>query len=158
MTGRTHIMGGLAATTVAATLTDLDPVWLIFAGAIGGLVPDICHSGSKIGRRFPILSKLINSIFGHRTFTHSLLFLLLVRFLLSLVTNNTSFITGIMLGMASHFLLDSMTKQGIKLLYPVNITVRFPLTTRTGGAVENIVLLALTIVTLYFGKDIVMNG
>ena len=156
MTGKTHIMGGIAATTVMATFTDYDPAWFIFAGAIGGLIPDICHGGSKIGRKFPLLSKLINTLFGHRTFTHSLLFLLLVGFVLSLITSNRSFIIGVIIGMISHFLLDSMTKQGIKLLYPVNITIRFPFTTKTGGTVETLVLLGLTLLTIYFGKDIVL--
>ncbi|MGP4040103.1 metal-dependent hydrolase [Gracilibacillus sp. D59] len=158
MTGKTHIMGGIAATTALTTSTGYDPAWFIFAGAIGGIIPDICHGGSKIGRKFPLLSKLINTLFGHRTFTHSLLFLLLIGFLLSMMTSNASLIAGIIVGIISHLLLDAATKQGIKLLYPVNITVRFPFTTKTGGTVENIVLLGLTLVTIYYGKDIVFSS
>ncbi|UOQ84102.1 metal-dependent hydrolase [Gracilibacillus salinarum] len=155
MTGKTHLMGGIATATVVATYTEYDPVLFIAAGAIGGLIPDICHGGSKIGRRFPLLSKIINSIFGHRTFTHSLLFIVVMRFVLTMFITNQSIIMGVLAGMVSHFVLDAMTKNGIKLFYPVNITVRFPVTTRTGGAVEHVVLLVLTIVTIYYGKDII---
>ncbi|UOQ49303.1 metal-dependent hydrolase [Gracilibacillus caseinilyticus] len=155
MTGKTHLMGGIATATVLATYTEYDPGLFIAAGAIGGLIPDICHGGSKIGRRFPLLSKIINSIFGHRTFTHSLLFLVVMHFILTMFITNQSIIMGGMAGMVSHFVLDAMTKNGIKLFYPVNITVRFPVTTRTGGTVEHVVLLVLTIVTIYYGKDII---
>jgi inner membrane protein len=74
MTGKTYIMGGVAACVTLANVTHYDPAILTAAGAAGSLLPDICHGGSKIGRKFPILSKVINVLFGHRTFTHSLLF------------------------------------------------------------------------------------
>lgn len=155
MTGKTHIMAGIAATTaVAAMNNDYDATWLIATGALGGIIPDICHSGSKIGRRFPVLSKVVNTIFGHRTFTHSLLFLALMAFILTRFVDNTSIITGLLIGMATHLVLDASTKNGIKLLYPASITIRLPITTRTGGTVENIVLLVLTIVTIYYANDL----
>ncbi|GAB2536176.1 metal-dependent hydrolase [Gracilibacillus alcaliphilus] len=156
MTGKTHIMAGITATTVVAAISgEYEAEWLIAAGAVGGLIPDICHSGSKIGRRFPLVSKLVNTIFGHRTFTHSLLFLALMALILSKAVSNPSITMGILIGMATHLLLDAATKQGIKLLYPSKITVRFPVTTKTGGKAENILLLIMTGITLYFANDIV---
>ena len=74
MTGNTHIIGGLAAGLAFAQVTNYDPVLLAGAGVVGALLPDICHGGSKIGRTFPVVSKIINVLFGHRSFTHSLLF------------------------------------------------------------------------------------
>ncbi|GEN89139.1 metal-dependent hydrolase [Oceanobacillus sp. FSL W8-0428] len=156
MTGKTHIMAGITVTTAIVAITDAyQPEWFIAAGAAGGLLPDICHSGSKIGRRFPAISKIINTIFGHRTFTHSLLFLALVALILSEVVSNTSITVGLLIGMATHLLLDASTKQGIKLLYPARITVRFPITARTGGKAENIILLLLTVVTLYYANRMI---
>lgn len=156
MTGKTHIIGGIAAATAYAYYSNYDPSTLVISGAIGAIIPDICHGGSKIGRRFPILSKIINAIFGHRTFTHSLLFLVLIGYVTSLFFENQSVVIGVLLGMASHLVLDACTKNGIKLLYPASVTVRFPITTRTGGAVENIVLIALTVVTIYYGKEFIL--
>jgi len=155
MTGKTHIMAGITATTAIVAITDAyQPEWFIAAGAAGGLLPDICHSGSKIGRRFPGISKVVNSLFGHRTFTHSLLFLALAAFILSKFVSNPSITMGILVGMVTHFILDAFTKQGIKLLYPAKITVRFPFAATTGGKTEGIVLLALTVVTLYYANNI----
>ncbi|GIO22708.1 metal-dependent hydrolase [Oceanobacillus sp. J11TS1] len=156
MTGKTHIMAGITATTAIVTMTnEFQPEWFIAAGAAGGLLPDICHSGSKIGRRFPVISRFVNTIFGHRTFTHSLLFLALMAFILPKLVNNTSITTGLLIGMMTHLLLDAATKQGIKLLYPAKITIRFPITTRTGGKAESILLLLLTVATLYYANSMV---
>ncbi|WP_066187844.1 MULTISPECIES: metal-dependent hydrolase [Gracilibacillus] len=155
MTGKTHIMAGIAASTaVAAINNDYEASWLIAAGALGGIIPDICHGGSKIGRRFPVLSKVVNTVFGHRTFTHSLLFLALMAFILTRFVDNSSIITGILIGMGTHLVLDASTKNGIKLLYPASITIRLPITTKTGGTVENIVLLVLTVVTIYYANHL----
>lgn len=154
MTGKTHLVGGVASGMALASVTPYDPTTLVIAGAVGGLLPDICHGGSKIGRKMPILSKIINTIFGHRTFTHSLLFLLLAWLLLELLIPVDAIKIGVLVGMVSHLILDAATKNGIKLLYPLQITVRLPITTRTGGAVEYIVLAVLTLITVYYAKGI----
>lgn len=151
MTGKTHITGGIAASLAFAQITYYDPVILLGAGVVGAILPDICHGGSKIGRALPLLSKIINALFGHRTFTHSLLFLLLVGVLLNAVPVYEAVTAGILVGMASHYVLDMATKNGIKLLFPLKITVRFPVTATTGGAVEYAVFAALSLLSVYFG-------
>ena len=158
MTGNTHIIGGIAASLAFAQVSNYDPVLLTGAGVIGAIIPDICHGGSKIGRRFRLLSKTINTLFGHRSFTHSLLFLVLMGFLLNTLIDNQSIIAGVLVGMASHYLLDMATKNGIKLLYPLKITVRFPITTRTGGTVEQLVFAVLSVLTVYFGYGVFGNN
>ena len=153
MTGKTHIIGGLAASLAFAQVTNYDPVLLVGAGVIGAMIPDICHGGSKVGRAFPVVSKVINVLFGHRSFTHSLLFLVLMAILMNSFVTIESVTAGILVGMASHLVLDMATRNGIKLLYPLKIRVRFPLTTRTGGAVESMVLAALSLLSVYFGYE-----
>jgi len=66
---------------------------------------------------------------------------------------NESVTAGILVGMASHLVLDMATRNGIKLLFPLKIRVRFPLTTRTGGTVESVVLAALSLLSAYFGYE-----
>lgn len=154
MTGKTHIVGGVASCMAIASVTSHEPATLVVAGAVGGLLPDICHGGSKIGRKLPILSKIVNTVFGHRTFTHSLLFLLLAWIALEIFIPIDAVKVGVLVGMISHLILDAATKNGIKLLYPFKITVRFPITTKTGGVVEYIVLFALTLITVYYANDI----
>ncbi len=153
MTGKTHIIGGLAASLVISQFTNYDPVLLVGAGVVGGLIPDICHSGSKIGRTLPLLSRIVNILFGHRSFTHSLLFLFIVASLLHTYVLNEAVTVGVLAGMVSHYILDMSTRNGIKLLFPFTIRVRFPVTTRTGGKVEDLVLAALSLISVYFGYE-----
>ncbi|MFE0504283.1 metal-dependent hydrolase [Peribacillus butanolivorans] len=136
MTGKTHIMGGVATCIALASITSYDQILLTAAGVAGSLIPDICHRGSKVGRKFPILSKVISGLFGHRTFTHSLLFLVIVGVLLSMFVPIQAVQVGVLVGIVSHLILDAATKNGIKLLYPSKVTIRFPFTNRIGGAVE----------------------
>ncbi len=153
MTGKTHIIGGIAASLAFAQITHYDPVILVCAGTIGAILPDICHGGSKIGRSFPVLSKIINTLFGHRTFTHSLLFLVLIGLLLNALGVNEAASAGFLVGMVSHYVLDMATKNGIKLLFPFKMTIRFPITAKTGGTAEYVVFSALSLLVVYFGYD-----
>ncbi len=154
MTGNTHVIGGLVAGLATAQFTSLEPVLLMGAGVLGALIPDICHGGSWIGKRLPILSKIIQVIFGHRSFTHSLLFLMIIRALLQAFVSHEAIIYGLIAGMASHLLLDMGTKNGIKLFFPISIRVRLPLAIRTGSKGEDIVFAALSLLTVYFGYEV----
>lgn len=151
MTGKTHIVGGIAASLAYAQMTNHDPIIMVGAGIVGALLPDICHSGSKIGRKLPILSKVINGLFGHRTFTHSLLFLVIVAWLLNSFMPNEAVKAGFLAGMVSHYVLDMATRNGIKLFFPLSMNVRFPLTTKTGSKVESAVFSILALLSFYFG-------
>ncbi|ETT86169.1 metal-dependent hydrolase [Viridibacillus sp. FSL R5-0477] len=157
MTGNTHILGGITAGLAFAQISNYDPLILVGSSVIGALIPDICHSGSKIGRTFRITSKVVNKIFGHRSFTHSLLFLLLMFVVMNTYISNESITAGVLLGMVSHYLLDMATKNGIKLFFPLKITVRLPFTTRTGSKVENIVATVLTIISVYFAFQTIVH-
>ena len=153
MTGKTHIVGGIAGSLAYAQFVNHDPLIMLGAGVVGALLPDICHGGSKIGRKLPILSKIINMMFGHRTFTHSLLFLMIVAYLLNLFIPSEAVKAGFLAGMVSHYVLDMATKNGIKLLFPISMTIRFPLTTKTGGKVESVVFSILSLLSFYLGYE-----
>lgn len=153
MTGKTHTIGALAASLATSQFTNYDPVLLVGAGVVGGLIPDICHGGSKIGRTLPFISRIVNILFGHRSFTHSLLFMFIVGSLLHTYEQNAAVTVGLLVGMMSHYILDMSTKKGIQLFFPLTIRVRFPLTTRTGGKVEELILAALSLISVYFGYE-----
>lgn len=157
MLGNTHIVGGITASLAFAQISNESPIVLVGAGVVGALLPDICHSGSKIGRTFRISSKIVNKLFGHRSFTHSLLFLFLVAILLDALVPYRSVTIGILLGMASHFILDMGTKKGVKLFFPIKMQIRFPLTIKTGSKAEKIIFAGLCMLSLYFGYEIIMD-
>ena len=137
MNYQAHRIGGVCTATIVSTLsyqsaagevvTYIAVGLAVVGGAIGGLLPDIDHPTSKIGKRLPPISKLVNSLFGHRGFTHSLLANLLFAYFLFLLTNlipdmligfYLPFALGLIIGYASHLLLDVLTVSGIPLLYP----------------------------------------
>lgn len=157
MTGKTHIIGGVAASLAFAQITNYEPVLLLGAGVVGSLIPDICHGSSKIGRALPILSKLINGLFGHRTFTHSLLFLVIIAVLLNNFMPIEAISAGLLVGMASHIVLDMATKRGVKLFFPFKLNVRFPVTATTGGPSEYLVFAALSLLCVYFGYGVIFS-
>src|SRR5699024_12214529 len=96
---------------------------------------------SKSGRKLPVLYRVINLIFGHRTFTHSLLFLVIIWILSETFLPGEAITIGLLTGMISHLILDAATKNGIKLCYPASFTIHLPVAARTDGAIEHIVLI-----------------
>ena len=157
MLGNTHIVGGITASLAFAQISNENPLILVGAGIVGALLPDICHGGSKMGRTFPISSKIVNKLFGHRSFTHSLLFLFCIAVLMNAFVPYKGFTIGLLLGMVSHFILDMGTRQGIKLFFPINLKVRFPLTIKTGSKVEKFIFAGLCLLSLYFGFEIIIG-
>ncbi|HEX7064981.1 MAG TPA: metal-dependent hydrolase [Bacillales bacterium] len=156
MTGKTHILGGLASSAAAQYFAELYPQSLLFFGAsaVGAMLPDICHGGSKIGRRIPALARLISFLFGHRTVTHSLLFIVLTGvFLLKLPLPNEISI-GILVGASSHLVLDAATTRGIELFWPVRWKARLPIYTHTGGRIESLLFTALCVFIIFFGGQV----
>ncbi|PLT35174.1 metal-dependent hydrolase [Bacillus sp. V5-8f] len=138
MQGKTHIAGGLAAGAFYLTAGgSVEQETLFFAScAVGALIPDIDHTGSTIGRKIPLLDNLVSSLFGHRAFTHSLLFLFLAYLLFTQTPWPEAIEFGIWLGMASHLVLDMITVKGIKLFWPIKIDIGFPWGIKTGSALE----------------------
>ncbi|MEM3401599.1 MAG: metal-dependent hydrolase [Candidatus Hadarchaeales archaeon] len=164
MRGTTHSLGGAAA--VLAVALPFSPPFLsppsakmgvvLGAAVLGGLLPDIDHSGSKLGRKVKPVSSVIQHTVGHRTFTHSLLFLLLVaggcawlglQGPLSSSPELRWSALGVVVGCLSHLILDAMTVSGVPLLLPFSDhAFRFPLHVKTGGMGEVAVTVGLVVV------------
>ena len=163
MLGRTHEIGAVAAAlTIAPVITDSSSIYMtagfIVCAAIGGLLPDADTPNSKIGHRiFPLawpayllrailrlIGKVIRpignltKILAHRGIFHSP-FIWTILFLACLFAADDSchiYIYGTMIGIASHLLLDYIAG-GIPLLLPfTKKRFRFPLSVKTGGAME----------------------
>ncbi|TBW74313.1 metal-dependent hydrolase, partial [Staphylococcus epidermidis] len=152
MTGKTHVAAGLlvGAITVDHYHTDLfSTVTVICLAISGSLLPDICHTRSKIGSQFKILSLLVSTIFGHRTFTHSLLFLGMIGYLLILIQTPTYYLVIFIVTMASHVILDMLTPRGVQLFYPLPQNIHFPITVKTGGWMDLSLATALTVGAAY---------
>lgn len=83
---------------------------------VGSLLPDIDKSTSMIGRRIPILPRLLK----HRGVTHSLLLALAM-----LPLNK-----GLTAGCLIHLVLDMMNPEGVPLLWPIQHMCHVPVLSR----------------------------
>lgn len=85
---------------------------------VGSLLPDIEESNSVVGRQFPLLSDWLNKKIGHRTYTHNILFYLLLFIFAYYKSLNSSqfiyfFLLGFSLGSILHSLEDCLTNSGV---------------------------------------------
>jgi len=93
----------------------------IFASAAGALLPDIDTSTSALGRRLPFVSLVTG---GHRGWTHSLAGLVLFSFPLLFIFGK-DVAAAFAAGYLSHLLLDMLNPAGVRMLWPVPLTLRF---------------------------------
>lgn len=173
MTGRTH---DLAAITALGAVVVLGPhrtftlstaLVAVLANQIGGIAPDIDQPTAPLWRNLPV-GKLFGRVFdkllgGHRFLTHSLIGLALFGGLAHLLLQllhpimphvDVSLVWwAFMIGMVSHLVMDSFTKEGVPWLLPIPVKFGLPpaktLRIATGHWAESLVvfpgLLALDI-------------
>ena len=104
----------------------------------GALLPDIDHPGSILGRRCGPISRVLHHWCGHRSITHSISgILLLLGFCIGMGSLAMALVGSqgiifsassrvilylalysLLFGYALHLLADSLTKEGIPLLWP----------------------------------------
>ena len=146
MTARTHDLaaimafGGLMlvyqdhAVGLASVLVGL------LANQIGGIAPDIDQPTAPLWRNLP-LTKSLGKIFGnfiggHRFLTHSFVGLFLAGIIANLFLGFIKPILGsvdqvfvwrsFMLGLFSHLLVDTFTKEGVPWFLPIPVRIGLP--------------------------------
>jgi inner membrane protein len=126
MTAPTHIIGGTVFAGILCSFYNINIFqkneYLIIC-AIVSILPDIDTTKSLIGKIFYPIAWYIGRRFGHRTITHSLLFILFIwaipLFLHKFAIINDPNITKITLfAIISHIVVDMMTLQGVPFFYP----------------------------------------
>ena len=86
---------------------------------LGSLLPDIDHPNSFVGKYF----KPIGWFVDHRGFFHSFSFLIILTIICYTVFPSQLFL-AIPLGYFAHLFADSLTKEGVMLVYPFKIKIR----------------------------------
>lgn|GEM_PF-2073593 len=113
----THLLTGVAAGYAATN------DWKgALVGGVAALIPDIDEPRSHIGRPFFFISLPINRIFGHRTLTHSLIFVGIIGLVLYPFWNGY---LALVAGLIAHILGDMITGK-VKVLYPLKISIGLP--------------------------------
>ena len=147
---RTHVVSSLAVGTALVVATDYPYTADLVAGLmIGSVLPDIDEPNSFIGRRSFGLSKLINRLFGHRGFTHSLTCWIMLA-ILSLLYSNT-FTISISLGYLFHLMGDLFSTSGLRLFLPFSEKrVKMFITYQTGGTREKMIFYLCIVLIMFF--------
>ncbi|SEQ58431.1 metal-dependent hydrolase [Neolewinella agarilytica] len=127
MTLPNHITGGIVFTGVFGAFAGVNILHnpgLLIMTVLAATFADIDVPSSLWGRTFKPISKAINRKFGHRTITHSLLFLLLgygaVAGACKVLGSSAPYPTVFLLAYSSHLLFDMMTVAGVPLFFPYN--------------------------------------
>lgn len=165
MISRTHdlaaitALGAVLVFAPAQSLNLATVLVAILANQVGGIAPDIDQPTAPFWRNLPIggvIGRAVDKLLGgHRFITHSLLGLalfgwliyLLLNLLQPLMTSVNIWIVWLafMIGMVSHLIMDSFTKEGVPWLLPVPIKFGFPPSRRlritTGKSIESLVIL-----------------
>ncbi len=152
MIGKTHLLFGILLGIFYLDYFKFSGNKVLFFIIIGlaSLLPDIDHPNSIIGRKIKPISSIINFLFGHRKLLHSIFFLAAVG-LLSFLLWPLYFIPTF-IGLLSHILLDTLSKEGLNLLYPFNI-IDIKGFIKVGGLIENLFffcLLILIVLKVFF--------
>ena len=142
---RIHLLFSLLLSLILFKYFNLNYIIFILVFAFSGILPDIDHSKSFIGRKFKILSLIINFIFGHRKLFHSLFFALIIAFIIKLFFNN--YYIPFFFGYISHIILDGLTIQGVYPLYPLKFRLNWIV--KTNGIIERLFLILLIIINIY---------
>lgn len=151
MLWRTHVLAGASAgLLIAGHGADLKTM-SISAGVagIGALLPDIDSPHSKLGRKVPILPKLLTITVGHRGLLHSVPGVIIVSLLMAsvakmfLVNPFPGLLLLVMTGYLSHIVMDTFTNSGCPLLWPLPVHIRVPLV-HTGSLAEKLIIFPAT--------------
>lgn len=164
MTGRTHDTAALTLLGVAAMVYPPESLTLatvlvsLLANQIGGIAPDIDQPTAPLWRNLPVAGLLGRTmgrlLGGHRFLTHSLVgawllgwlanWLLLVLAPIMPKVDIQVVWWAFMIGVASHLIMDTVTKEGVPWLLPIPVKFGLPplraLRLTTGKWVENFVI------------------
>ncbi|MEM1985054.1 MAG: metal-dependent hydrolase [Candidatus Korarchaeum sp.] len=131
MSKRTHVAFGLLLASLLLR-TDLMPfIPIVFLASV---LPDL----DLLLRDLPLIE--------HRKTFHNVWFLILVYALAVRFSPRVSYL--MVIGVLSHLMMDSLTKQGVMWLYPLSRS-KLSGPFRTGGAFDNSMFLMLMLASMY---------
>lgn len=150
MQAATHIAGAaLTAAVLRGFGVEIGPPEVL-ALVVGSLLPDVDTTTSGTGRFVKPVSRRIETTFGHRTVTHSLLFTVLFSALL--LPFGVPVAAAMLWGILSHLLLDSLNVNGVPLLWPSRLMFWFwpsrSMRIKYGSTGESTVALVCAVVAL----------
>jgi endonuclease YncB( thermonuclease family) len=102
----------------------------VLLAAAASVLPDVDDPKSWIGHKLGSVSEELNRFFGHRSFLHSLLALVLVTIVFGLPlwwgSGSSLLPTAVFVGYGSHLFADMMTLGGAQFFWPSRAIAVFP--------------------------------
>jgi len=172
MTGRTHDLAAVTALIGVVIVVSPPSVTLgtalaaLLANQIGGIAPDIDQPTAPFWRNLPI-GGFFGTIFGrilggHRFLSHSLIGIVLfglaaelfLTFLQPIMPRIDVDVVwwAFMIGVVSHLVMDSLTKDGVPWLLPIPVKFGLPpikkLRIVTGKKVEVLIIFPILVIIL----------
>jgi inner membrane protein len=146
MTARTHdlaaitVFGAFMLAQPATTVTISTAIVALVANQLGGIAPDIDQPTAPFWRNLPIggfIGRIVDKMLGgHRFITHSLLGVgllglfskLLLQFLHPIMQSVDIQLVwwAFIIGVLSHLIMDTFTKEGVPWLLPIPIKFGLP--------------------------------
>jgi inner membrane protein len=148
MTGRTHDLAAVTALgVVVLCLPHPQPavslgtaIVAVFANLVGGIAPDIDQPTAPLWRNLPVggyFGRVFDALIGgHRFLTHSIVGVVAMGYALNVLlmvahplapSIDTSLVWwAFMIGMGSHLVMDTFTKEGVPWLLPLPIKFGLP--------------------------------
>jgi inner membrane protein len=173
MTGRTHDLisfASLLTVTAASPPTSLNlftTISCLMGSVVGALVPDMDQATNRLWDLLPagnFVGKILRHLMlEHRTISHSILgvylFYKLIVFLIPRLlnpayVNSQLVVASLMIGIISHLIADSVTKEGVPLFFPFKIKIGIPpikaLRITTGKFVESVIVFPGTLIYIFY--------
>lgn len=170
MTTPNHLTGGIVFTGLFCSFFSVNifanPIF-VSVTLIGSILPDVDHTKSVIGKAFYPLAKYLSVNYGHRTITHSLLFLIGICLTSVFIERNFredySISTILFFSVFSHLLFDMVTLQGIPLFYPFYknpcvLPANPEMRIRSGNIRQEGIILFIFCFLTFFMQDLFANG
>lgn len=165
MTGRTHDLAAFSALFGVFLVTSVSSISLatilvsLLFNQIGGILPDIDQPTAPFWKNLPIgryIGKIVDKTLlgGHRFLTHSIVGVLIFSFLIFsflnfFKINKWQINVGIVfwsffIGLVSHLIMDTLTKEGVPWFLPISKKIGIPLNKKyritTGGVIEHLII------------------
>lgn len=166
MIGTTHATAGSAVGLAVVSVVGCSRgmpmeqgIMCVTAAIVGSLIPDIDHPGSLAGKKAKTASALVSATFGHRTFMHSPLLLIVFAVLIKRFCPAAYIVPAVafLLGYLSHLFLDMLNPTGIPLLYPH--PKKFHIASiRTGSGIDSMLRIAFAVVCVFLGYNIIAKA
>ena len=142
---KTHLVFAFLVFLIVQSVFPASKIVLLVSILFGALIVDIDSKKSKAGRFIGF--RVLQFFVSHRGALHSIFTGFLLALIISFVNKIASF--GFFLGYMSHLILDSTTKSGAMLFWPL-FHVRFRFIIKTGSLLEEIIFIGFIVLDLYF--------